>query len=82
MTHTKKRILSLLLAVVLMFGTLPFSVSADEASSELPTESTLESQPEEPSAGEAEESTQTNGTITISDSSGAVSYTHLTLPTN
>ena len=51
MTHTKKRILSLLLAVVLMFGTLPFSVSADEASSELPTESTLESQPEEPSAG-------------------------------
>ena len=30
MTHTKKRILSLLLAVVLMFGTLPFSVSADE----------------------------------------------------
>ena len=72
MTHTKKRILSLLLAVVLMFGTLPFSVSADEASSELPTESTLESQPEEPSAGEAEESTQTNGTITISDSSGDV----------
>lgn len=30
MTHTKKRILAMLLAVVLMFGTLPFSVSADE----------------------------------------------------
>ena len=30
MTHTKKRILAMLLAVALMFGTLPFSVSADE----------------------------------------------------
>ncbi len=82
MTHTKKRILSLLLAVVLMFGTLPFSVSADEASSELPTESTLESQPEEPSAGEAEESTQTNGTITISDSSGDVPVLYAQDPFN
>ena len=63
----KKRILSLLLAVVLMFGTLPFSVSADEITSESPMESTLESQSEE-----TEESTQTDGTITISDSSGDV----------
>ena len=68
----KKRILSLLLAVVLMFGTLPFSVSADEASSELPTESIVESQLGESQAEEAEESTQTDGTITISDSSGDV----------
>ena len=30
MTHTKKRILAMLLAVVLMFSALPFSVSADE----------------------------------------------------
>lgn len=30
MTHTKKRILAMLLAVVLMFSSLPFSVSADE----------------------------------------------------
>ena len=82
MTHTKKRILAMLLAVVLMFGTLPFSVSADEASSELPTESTLESQPEEPSAGEAEESTQTNGTITISDSSGDVPVLYAQDPFN
>ena len=82
MTHTKKRILSLLLAVVLMFGALPYSVSADEASSELPTESTLESQPEEPSAGEAEESTQTNGTITISDSSGDVPVLYAQDPFN
>ena len=65
-----------------MFGTLPFSVSADEASSELPTESTLESQPEEPSAGEAEESTQTNGTITISDSSGDVPVLYAQDPFN
>ena len=44
MTHTKKRILAMLLAVVLMFSSLPFSVSANEVSSELPTESTVESQ--------------------------------------
>ncbi|MFQ9910543.1 MAG: hypothetical protein ACLRWC_13480, partial [Acutalibacter sp.] len=30
MAHTKKRILAMLLAVVLMFSALPFSVSADE----------------------------------------------------
>ena len=66
MTRTK-RIFALLLAVVLMFSSLPFSVSADEVSSELPTESTVESQLEE-----TEEPAQTNGTITISDSSGDV----------
>ena len=64
---TKKRILAMLLAVVLMFSALPFSVSADEISSELPTESSVESQPEE-----TEEPAQTNGTISISDSSGDV----------
>ena len=57
----------MLLAVVLCFSALPFSVSADEVSSELPTESTVETQPEE-----TEEPAQTNGTITISDSSGDV----------
>ena len=57
----------MLLAVVLMFSALPFSVSAHEFSSELPTESSVESQPEE-----TEEPAQTNGTITISDSSGDV----------
>ena len=67
MTHTKKTILAMLLAVVLCFSTLPFSVSADEISSELPTESSVESQSEE-----TEEPAQTNGTITISDSSGDV----------
>ena len=50
MTHTKKRILAMLLAVVLMFSSLPFSVSADEVSSELPTESSVESQLEESQA--------------------------------
>ena len=63
----KKRILAMLLAVVLCFSALPFSVSADEITSESPMESTLESQSEE-----TEESTQTDGTITISDSSGDV----------
>ena len=80
MTHTKKRILAMLLAVVLMFSSLPFSVSADEVSSELPTESAVESQPEEtpaedstPSDGEtAESSPSENRSITISDSSGDV----------
>ena len=78
MTHTKKRILAMLLAVVLMFSALPFSVSADEVSSEHPTESTVESRPEEsqaedsaPSGGESlENSPSENGSITISDSSG------------
>ena len=46
----------MLLAVVLMFSSLPFSVSADEVSSELPTESTVESQPKESQAEETEES--------------------------
>ena len=63
MTHTKKRILAMLLAVVLCFSALPFSVSADEVSSALPSESSLESQPEE---------TPAEDTITISDSSGDV----------
>ena len=80
MTHTKKRILAMLLAVVLTFSALPFSVSADEVSSEPPTESTVESQPEEtpaedstPSDGEtAESSPSENRSITISDSSGDV----------
>ena len=71
MTRTK-RIFALLLAVVLMFGTLPFSVSADEITSELLMESTLESQPEETPAEETEEPTQADGIITISDSSGDV----------
>ena len=80
MTHTKKRILAMLLAVVLMFSALPFSVSADELPGELSTESTVESQPEEtpaedstPSDGEtAESSPSENRSITISDSSGDV----------
>ena len=80
MTHTKKRILAMLLAVVLCFSALTFSVSADEVSSELPTESSVESQPEEtpaedstPSDGEtAESSPSENRSITISDSSGDV----------
>ena len=70
----------MLLAVVLMFSALPFSVSADEVSSEPPTESTVESQPEEsqaedstPSDGEtAESSPSENRSFTISDSSGDV----------
>ena len=77
---TKKRILAMLLAVVLCFSALPFSVSADEVSSEPPTESTVESQPEEsqaedstPSDGEtAESSPSENRSITLSDSSGDV----------
>ena len=72
MTHTKKRILAMLLAVVLMFSSLPFSVSADEVSSELPTESTVESQPEESQAEEPEEQAPVENAITISDSSGDV----------
>ena len=80
MTHTKKRILAMLLAVVLMFSALPFSVSANEVSSGPPTESTVESQPEEtpaedpaPSDGETlGNSPSENDSITISDSSGDV----------
>ena len=78
MTHTKKRILAMLLAVVLCFSALPFSVSADELPGELSTESTVETQPEEtpaedstPSDGEtAESSPSENRSITLSDSSG------------
>ena len=77
-----KRILSLLLAVVLCFSALPFSVSADEASSELPTESTVERQPEETPAEETEEPAETNGTITISDSSGDVPVLYAQDPFN
>ncbi len=70
----------MLLAVVLCFSALPFSVSADELPGELSTESTVESQPEEtpaedstPSDGEtAESSPSENRSITISDSSGDV----------
>ena len=53
---TKKRILAMLLAVVLMFSALPFSVSADEVSSEPPTGSTVESQLAELPAEKSEES--------------------------
>ena len=90
MTHTKKRILALLLAVVLCFSSLPFSVSADEISSEPPTESTVESQPGEsqaedstPSDGEtAESSPSENRSITISDSSGDVPVLYAQDPFN
>ena len=82
MIHTKKRILAMLLAVVLMFGTLPFSVSADEITSELLMESTLESQPEETPAEETEEPTQADGIITISDSSGDVPVLYAQDPFN
>ena len=78
----KKRILSLLLAVVLMLSALPFSVSADEASSELPTESIVESQLGESQAEETEESTQTDGIITISDSSRDVPVLYAQDPFN
>ena len=81
MTHTKKRILAMLLAVVLMFSSLPFSVSADEVSSELPTESTVESQPKE-SQAEKEESSQTENSIIISDSSGDVPVLYAQDPFN
>ena len=73
MTHTKKRILAMLLAVVLCFSALPFSVSADEISSELPTESSVESQLAELPAEKSEESPPpAENTIIISDSSGDV----------
>ena len=83
MTHTKKRILAMLLAVVLMFSSLPFSVSADEVSSELPTESTVETQPEESQAEETEESPPpAENTIIISDSSGDVPVLYAQDPFN
>ena len=80
---TKKRILAMLLAVVLMFSSLPFSVSADEVSSELPTESTVESQPKESQAEETEESPPpAENTIIISDSSGDVPVLYAQDPFN
>ena len=80
----------MLLAVVLCFSALPFSVSADEVSSELPTESTVETQPEEyqaedptPSGGEIlDNSPSENGSITISDSSGDVPVLYAQDPFN
>ena len=83
MTHTKKRILAMLLAVVLCFSTLPFSVSADEISSELPTESTVESQPKESQAEETEESPPpAENAIILSDSSGDVPVLYAQDPFN
>ena len=79
---TKKRILAMLLAVVLCFSALPFSVSADEISGELSSESTVESQPEEFQAEETEEPTQADGIITISDSSGDVPVLYAQDPFN
>ena len=87
---TKKRILAMLLAVVLCFSSLPFSVSANEVSSGPPTESTVESQPEEtpaedstPSDGEIlENSPSENGSITISDSSEDVPVLYAQDPFN
>ena len=72
----------MLLAVALIFSSLPFSVSADEVSSEPPTESTVESQPEESQAEEPEEPTQADGIITISDSSGDVPVLYAQDPFN
>lgn len=73
----------MLLAVVLMFSALPFSVSADEVSSEHPTESTVESQPKESQAEETEESPPpAENTIIISDSSGDVPVLYAQDPFN
>ncbi|MFQ9910314.1 MAG: VaFE repeat-containing surface-anchored protein, partial [Acutalibacter sp.] len=80
----------MLLAVVLCFSALPFSVSADELPGELSTESTVESQPEEyqaedptPSGGEIlENSPSENRSITISDSSGDVPVLYAQDPFN
>ncbi len=82
MTHTKKRLLAMLLAVVLCFSTLPFSVSADELPGELSTESTVESQPEESQAEEPEEQAPAENAITISDSSGDVPVLYAQDPFN
>ena len=73
----------MLLAVVLCFSALPFSVSADEVSSELPTESTVESQPKESQAEETEESPPpAENAIIISDSSGDVPVLYAQDPFN
>ena len=82
MTHTKKRILAMLLAVVLCFSALPFSVSADELPGELSTESTVESQLAELPAEETEEPAPAEDTITISDSSGDVPVLYAQDPFN
>ena len=83
MTHTKKRILAMLLAVVLMFSALPFSVSADELPGELSTESTVESQLAELPAEKSEESPPpAENTIIISDSSGDVPVLYAQDPFN
>lgn len=82
MIRTKKRILAMLLAVVLCFSSLPFSVSADEISSEVPTESTVESQPEESQAEETKEPVLAENTITISDGSGDVPVLYAQDPFN
>ena len=80
---TKKRILAMLLAVVLMFSSLSFSVSADEVSSEPPTGSTVESQLAELPAEKSEESPPpAENTITISDSSGDVPVLYAQDPFN
>ena len=83
MTHTKKRILAMLLAVVLCFSALPFSVSADEVSSGPPTGSTVESQLAELPAEKSEESPPpAENTIIISDSSGDVPVLYAQDPFN
>ena len=80
---TKKRILAMLLAVVLMFSSLPFSVSADELPGELSTESTVESQLAELPAEKSEESAPpAENTIIISDSSGDVPVLYAQDPFN
>lgn len=73
----------MLLAVVLCFSSLPFSVSADEVSSEPPTESTVESQLAELPAEKSEESPPpAENTIIISDSSGDVPVLYAQDPFN
>ena len=73
----------MLLAVVLMFSSLPFSVSADEVSSEPPTGSTVESQLAELPAEKSEESPPpAENTIIISDSSGDVPVLYAQDPFN
>ena len=73
----------MLLAVVLCFSSLPFSVSADEVSSELPTESTVESQPKESQAEETEEfPPPAENAIILSDSSGDVPVLYAQDPFN
>ena len=73
----------MLLAVVLCFSALPFSVSADEVSSEPPTGSTAESQLAELPAEKSEESPPpAENTIIISDSSGDVPVLYAQDPFN